>query len=174
MLWNLVWIYATGGFSCKRTNLLGLHQLYGRTLWVPQGAVGAYSWPGIIVLDLSWLLMCPTEKWICFLLTSFSSDFVFLNLLIVSVFCYWNRLVMLQRLYDTSLLLVCMQIIVILTKSVNRCFEKNPKFDMTPLLGGTELLFSSLVHSFSWFVSLLWAHFFLLVLEMLKHLYCIR
>ncbi|XP_027929561.1 vacuolar fusion protein MON1 homolog [Vigna unguiculata] len=42
------------------------------------------------------------------------------------------------------------QIIVILTKSVNRCFEKNPKFDMTPLLGGTELLFSSLVHSFSW------------------------
>ncbi|XP_047171721.1 vacuolar fusion protein MON1 homolog isoform X2 [Vigna umbellata] len=42
------------------------------------------------------------------------------------------------------------QIIVILTKSVNRCFEKNPKFDMTPLLGGTDLVFSSLVHSFSW------------------------
>ncbi|XP_014498141.1 vacuolar fusion protein MON1 homolog isoform X1 [Vigna radiata var. radiata] len=42
------------------------------------------------------------------------------------------------------------QIIVILTKSVNRCFEKNPKFDMTPLLGGTDLVFSSLVHSFNW------------------------
>ncbi|KAH7836699.1 hypothetical protein Vadar_004482 [Vaccinium darrowii] len=42
------------------------------------------------------------------------------------------------------------QMILILTKSVNRCFEKNPKFDMTPLLGGTDVVFSSLVHSFSW------------------------
>eukprot|EP00256_Glycine_max_P054656 XP_014621541.1 vacuolar fusion protein MON1 homolog isoform X1 [Glycine max] len=42
------------------------------------------------------------------------------------------------------------QMIVILTKSVNRCFEKNPKFDMTPLLGGTDIVFSSLIHSFSW------------------------
>ncbi|CAO2820420.1 unnamed protein product [Amaranthus hypochondriacus] len=42
------------------------------------------------------------------------------------------------------------QMILILTKSVNRCFEKNPKFDMTPLLGGTDAVFSSLVHSFSW------------------------
>lgn len=42
------------------------------------------------------------------------------------------------------------QIIVILTKSVNRCFEKNPKFDMTPLLSGTDFVFSSLIHSFSW------------------------
>ncbi|KAK7402124.1 hypothetical protein VNO78_14143 [Psophocarpus tetragonolobus] len=42
------------------------------------------------------------------------------------------------------------QMIVILTKSVNRCFEKNPKFDMTPLLGGTDTVFSSLIHSFSW------------------------
>ncbi|XP_042512536.1 vacuolar fusion protein MON1 homolog isoform X2 [Macadamia integrifolia] len=42
------------------------------------------------------------------------------------------------------------QMILILTKSVNRCFEKNPKFDMTPLLGGTEAVFSSLIHSFSW------------------------
>ncbi|KAM7527931.1 hypothetical protein LguiB_031341 [Lonicera macranthoides] len=42
------------------------------------------------------------------------------------------------------------QMIVILTKSVNRCFEKNPKFDMTPLLGGTDAVFSSLIHSFSW------------------------
>lgn len=45
--------------------------------------------------------------------------------------------------------------ILILTKSVNRCFEKNAKFDMTPLLGGTDVVFSSLIHSFSWFVSLL-------------------
>lgn len=45
--------------------------------------------------------------------------------------------------------------ILILTKSVNRCFEKNPKFDMTSLLGGTDVVFSSLIHSFSWFVYLL-------------------
>lgn len=42
------------------------------------------------------------------------------------------------------------QMILILTKSINRCFEKNPKFDMTPLLGGTDAVFSSLIHSFSW------------------------
>lgn len=45
----------------------------------------------------------------------------------------------------------CMQMILILTKSVNRCFEKNPKFDMTSLLGGTDAVFSSLIHSFSWY-----------------------
>lgn len=48
-----------------------------------------------------------------------------------------------------------MQMILILTKSLNKCFEKNPKFDMTPLLGGTDVVFSSLIHSFSWFVSML-------------------
>ncbi|KAL3653030.1 Vacuolar fusion protein mon1 [Castilleja foliolosa] len=42
------------------------------------------------------------------------------------------------------------QMILILTKSVNRCFEKNSKFDMTSLLGGTDVVFSSLIHSFSW------------------------
>ncbi|KAL2488785.1 SAND family protein [Forsythia ovata] len=42
------------------------------------------------------------------------------------------------------------QMILILTKSVNRCFEKDPKFDMTHLLGGTDVVFSSLIHSFSW------------------------
>ncbi|KAI3826493.1 hypothetical protein L1987_00541 [Smallanthus sonchifolius] len=41
------------------------------------------------------------------------------------------------------------QMILILTRSVDRCFEKNPKFDMTPLLGGTDAVFSSLIHSFS-------------------------
>lgn len=48
----------------------------------------------------------------------------------------------LELLYD--------QMILILTKSLNKCFEKNPKFDMTPLLGGTDVVFSSLIHSFSW------------------------
>ncbi|CAI9774609.1 unnamed protein product [Fraxinus pennsylvanica] len=48
----------------------------------------------------------------------------------------------LEFLYD--------QMILILTKSLNRCFEKNPKFDMTPLLGGTDAVFSSLIHSFGW------------------------
>ena len=158
------WIYATGGFSCKRTNLLGLHQLHGRTLWVTKGAVGAYSWPGIIVLD-AYIANGKVDLLFAYSLP-FSSAFVFWNLLvIVSVLCHWNGLVMLQQLYDTSLLLVCMQIIVILTKSVNRCFEKNPKFDMTPLLGGTDIVFSSLIHSFSWFVSLLWTHFCLLLLK---------
>ncbi|CAA6654897.1 unnamed protein product [Spirodela intermedia] len=42
------------------------------------------------------------------------------------------------------------EMLVILTKSVNRCFERNPKFDMTPLLGGTDDVFSSLIHAFSW------------------------
>ncbi|XP_074573583.1 vacuolar fusion protein MON1 homolog [Curcuma longa] len=41
------------------------------------------------------------------------------------------------------------QMLLILTKSINRCFEKNPKFDMTPLLSGTDAVFSSLIHSFS-------------------------
>lgn len=38
--------------------------------------------------------------------------------------------------------------VLILTESVSRYFEKNPKFDMTPLLGGTDVVFSSLFHSF--------------------------
>ncbi|MED6155838.1 Vacuolar fusion protein mon1 [Stylosanthes scabra] len=42
------------------------------------------------------------------------------------------------------------QVIVILTKSINKCFERNSKFDMTPLLGGTDTVFSSLIHSFNW------------------------
>ncbi|EEC72270.1 hypothetical protein OsI_05426 [Oryza sativa Indica Group] len=42
------------------------------------------------------------------------------------------------------------QMLLILTKSVNRCFEKNPKFDMAPLLGGTDAVFLSLIHAFSW------------------------
>jgi hypothetical protein len=64
---------------------------------------------------------------------------------------------MLLWLYDVFLLSAREQMLVILTRSVNRCFEKNPKFDMTPLLGGTDAVFSSLIHSFSWFVTLLLA-----------------
>ncbi|KAF1885032.1 hypothetical protein Lal_00028921 [Lupinus albus] len=55
--------------------------------------------------------------------------------------------------YDSlmgQLELIYGQMLVILTKSINRYFEKNPKFDMTPLLGGTDIVFSSLIHSFSW------------------------
>jgi vacuolar fusion protein MON1 len=44
------------------------------------------------------------------------------------------------------------QILLILTKSVNRCFEKNPKFDMAPLLGGTDAVFVSLIRAFNWSV----------------------
>ncbi|CAH1444013.1 unnamed protein product [Lactuca virosa] len=40
------------------------------------------------------------------------------------------------------------QMILILTRSIDKCFEKNSKFDMTPLLGGTDAVFSSLIHSF--------------------------
>ncbi|KAG0541232.1 hypothetical protein BDA96_03G478300 [Sorghum bicolor] len=42
------------------------------------------------------------------------------------------------------------QLLLILTKSVNRCFEKNPRFDMATLLGGTDAVFQSLIHAFSW------------------------
>uniref|UniRef100_A0A804JXH6 Vacuolar fusion protein MON1 homolog n=1 Tax=Musa acuminata subsp. malaccensis TaxID=214687 RepID=A0A804JXH6_MUSAM len=45
--------------------------------------------------------------------------------------------------------LIYSQLLLILTKSVDRCFEKNPKFDMTPLLSGTDEVFSSLCHAFS-------------------------
>lgn len=48
MLFIIVWNYCAGGFSCERTNLLGLHQLHRRTLWVVKRAVGTNLWPGII------------------------------------------------------------------------------------------------------------------------------
>jgi hypothetical protein len=46
-----------------------------------------------------------------------------------------------------------LQLLLILTKSVNRCFEKNPRFDMATLLGGTDAVFQSLIHAFSWSVN---------------------
>ncbi|OVA03546.1 Vacuolar fusion protein MON1 [Macleaya cordata] len=55
-----------------------------------------------------------------------------------------------QEALKAQLELIYGQMLLILTKSVNRCFEKNPKFDMTPLLGGTDSVFSSLIHAFSW------------------------
>lgn len=42
------------------------------------------------------------------------------------------------------------QLLLILTKSLEKCFVKNANFDLRPLLGGTENVFSSLIHSFSW------------------------
>ncbi|KAH9288972.1 hypothetical protein KI387_033089 [Taxus chinensis] len=42
------------------------------------------------------------------------------------------------------------QMVLILTKSIEKYFQKNPKFDMRPLLGGTDVVFSSLLHAFSW------------------------
>ncbi|OAE30551.1 hypothetical protein AXG93_4877s1020 [Marchantia polymorpha subsp. ruderalis] len=42
------------------------------------------------------------------------------------------------------------QLLLILTKAVEKCFLKNSKFDMRPLLGGTDVVFSSLIHAFSW------------------------
>ncbi|XP_057836189.2 vacuolar fusion protein MON1 homolog isoform X1 [Cryptomeria japonica] len=42
------------------------------------------------------------------------------------------------------------QMLLILTKSIERYFYKNSKFDMRPLLGGTDVVFSSLIHAFSW------------------------
>lgn len=42
------------------------------------------------------------------------------------------------------------QLILILTKGVEKCFVKNSKFDMRPLLGGTDMVFSHLIHGFSW------------------------
>lgn len=48
-----------------------------------------------------------------------------------------------------------MQLILILTKAVEKCFTKNSKFDMRPLLGGTEVVFSSLIHTFNWYGALI-------------------
>ncbi|MCO5597041.1 hypothetical protein L7F22_051115 [Adiantum nelumboides] len=41
-------------------------------------------------------------------------------------------------------------LLLILTKSLEKCFVKNANFDLRPLLGGTDNVFSSLIHSFSW------------------------
>jgi len=74
------------------------------------------------------------------------------NSLLLCILSLWHFHVWVSGLNNQNAILV-MQMILILTKSIDRCFEKNAKFDMTPLLGGTDAVFSSLVHSFSWFVS---------------------
>jgi len=43
-------------------------------------------------------------------------------------------------------------VLLILTKSVEKCFVKNAKFDMRPLLASTDSIFASLIHAFSWYV----------------------
>lgn len=148
----LVWSCCAGGFSRERTNLLSLHQLHRRALWVLTEAIRSHLWPGIIELDTQ-------KKFWIHLLSHYSFVFSFCvsQLAVASPFYHSNLLVMLWQLFDTSIFFIHMQMIVILTKSVNRCFEKNPKFDMTSLLGGTDTVFSSLIHSFCWFVSLIGA-----------------
>ncbi|MED6206644.1 Vacuolar fusion protein mon1 [Stylosanthes scabra] len=37
-----------------------------------------------------------------------------------------------------------------LREQLELIYGQNPKFDMTPLLGGTDIVFSSLIHSFGW------------------------
>lgn len=87
--------------------------------------------------------------WILWLLSFFLYYYIIHLLECNDKFFLWQSLKFL-----ISLIMIWLQMLLILTKSVNRCFEKNPKFDMTPLLGGTDVVFSSLIHSFSWFVSL--------------------
>lgn len=36
---------------------------------------------------------------------------------------------------------------------MEKCFVKNSKFDMRPLLGGTDMVFSHLIHGFSWYLT---------------------
>ncbi|KAH9576755.1 hypothetical protein CY35_01G180200 [Sphagnum magellanicum] len=45
------------------------------------------------------------------------------------------------------------QVLLILTKSLEKCFVKNAKFDMRPLLASTDSIFASLIHAFSWNVA---------------------
>lgn len=74
---------------------------------------------------------------------------------VVDVFiCEFDTITVFSHFAVTCFIILWMQMLLILTKSVNRCFEKNSKFDMTPLLGGTDCVSSSLIHSFSWFVPL--------------------
>ncbi|CAI7872165.1 unnamed protein product [Closterium sp. NIES-54] len=42
------------------------------------------------------------------------------------------------------------QLLMLLTSAIERSFLRNPKFDIRPLLGGIDRLFSALIHSFSW------------------------
>lgn len=59
---------------------------------------------------------------------------------------------MLMNLVNKVEFMLCLQLILILTKGVEKCFVKNSKFDMRPLLGGTDFVFSYLIHAFSWCV----------------------
>eukprot|EP00249_Psilotum_nudum_P018101 c26640_g1_i1 orf=59-1648(+) len=50
---------------------------------------------------------------------------------------------------EGQLELLYSQLLLILTKSLEKCFLRNAKFDMRSLLGGTDAVFSSLIHAFS-------------------------
>ena len=141
---SLLWNHGVGDFSSERTNLLSLHQLHRRTLRFIKGSVRANLWSGIIELECKSFWIHLFAHYACFYASQISITF----------FGHSSEQLVFWWLDDTSLFFIYVQMLVILTKSINRCFEKNPKFDMTPLLGGTEIVFSSLIHSFSWFVFL--------------------
>eukprot|EP00252_Welwitschia_mirabilis_P012610 TRINITY_DN2784_c0_g2_i1.p1 TRINITY_DN2784_c0_g2~~TRINITY_DN2784_c0_g2_i1.p1 ORF type:complete len:583 (-),score=101.22 TRINITY_DN2784_c0_g2_i1:146-1894(-) len=54
------------------------------------------------------------------------------------------------KVLSLQLELLYAQTLLILTKSIEKYFKKNAKFDMRSLLGGTDEVFSSLIHLFSW------------------------
>lgn len=139
--------YSSGCFSCERTHLLGLHKLHRRTLWIIKGTAGATLRSGIyppktgnFVYSANWIMCLNRLTVVCLIFFSCPMSVEFLSK--GSLFSY---------------IFFCMQMILILTKSVNRCFERNPKFDMTSLLGGTEAVFSSLIHSLSWYNLMLYS-----------------
>lgn len=156
---------SSGGLPCEGSNLLGLHQLHRRALWIIKRPVGTYIWSGNLGSACNPLkyfflsLVSSIPKWIAACLCNWVIIFliVFLNSYEWNI-CFYHG-------FFTYLIYchMCMQMILILTKSVNRCFERNPKFDMTSLLGGTDVVFSSLIHSFGWLVSALltYLYFFL-------------
>lgn len=147
---------SSGCLSCEGSNLLGLHQLHRGALWIIKRPVGTYLWSGNLGSA------CNPSKYFFF---SFVSSFWHQCCLFVQSsdrlsYCMlkfyewnicWHHGSFTYLIYCNT----CMQMILILTKSVNRCFERNPKFDMTSLLGGTDVVFSSLIHSFGWLVSAL-------------------
>ena len=119
-------------FPCEGTNLFSLYKLHGRVIWRTEGAIRAHVWSGASTAAF-------ISQYHYFFLQTFSSDYI--SAYMPSPSLYW--------LLSGNMIL---QLLLILTKSVNRCFEKNPKFDMAPLLGGTDAVFLSLIHAFSWSV----------------------
>ena len=119
-------------FPCEGTNLFSLYKLHGRVIWRTEGAIRAHVWSGASTAAF-------ISQYYYVFLQTLSSAYISADMPSPSL--YW--------LLSGNMIL---QLLLILTKSVNRCFEKNPKFDMAPLLGGTDAVFLSLIHAFSWSV----------------------